>query len=119
METIITRVGFCKDCEKDMRPHYDSLFAVIGKTNHYHIYKSNSLGRIGFVPHFYKLIKVIGQNVVYEKCCGMHSCGVDIYFSHDIQDYQFAMYRDKWVRGMMDLVSWNALVKYKDDEYFI
>lgn len=117
METIITRVGYCPHCNEAMRPHYDSQFAVVGKTGRYHIYIANSLGRIGFVPHFYKLIKVIGQNVVYEKSCAMHGCGTDIYFDNEKQNYQF--YIQGYERGIMDLTSWNALVQYHDDGYFI
>lgn len=118
-QTIISRVGHCAFCEKAGRPHYDSTFAVIGRTGQYHMYIANRIGKIGYTPHFYRLIKTIGQNVVYEKSCAMHGCGVDIYFDNEVQDYQFILYEDSWQRGIMELKDWNALVQYKDPDYFI
>lgn len=111
--TTITRVGFCEACFKAQRPRTDNFFVARG-TNGWHIMQAKRIGNIGYTPHLYRLIKVIGENVVYEKMCTMHSCGTDIYYDSLSQNYKFLL--GKWERGMMTLSDWNSLQKYKHDK---
>lgn len=117
MHTIITRVGFCERCSRNSNPRSGLFYVVHGDTG-WHVYKSTSLGKIGFVPTNYKLIKVIGQNVVYEKLCSIHNCGVYVYYDNIKQNYQFDQLN--WQRGMLSITTWNALQQYKHDkDYYL
>lgn len=111
--TIITRVGFCEACFKAQRPRTDNFFVAMGK-NGWHIMQAKHIGNIGFTPHLYKLIKSIGQNIIYEKMCSMHDCGTEVYWSQQHQNYRFDL--GSWEKGMMLLSDWNSLQKYKHDE---
>lgn len=112
METIITRVGFCDNCCKNRNPRTGIFFVVMGTTG-WHILKSKAMGKIGFVPMNYKLIKTIGENVVYEKLCSIHDCGMEVFYDSNRQSYQFI--QGKWGRGVMSVKTWNALQQYKHD----
>lgn len=112
---IITRVGWCLDCFKAERPRTDNFFVARG-TNGWHVMKANHIGNLGYTPHLYRSIKIIGENVVYEKMCAMHSCGTDIYYDSLSQNYKFVL--GKWERGMMTLSDWNSLQHYKHDPQF-
>lgn len=112
MSTIICRVGFCSQCYKAQRPRTDNFFVVHGTTG-WHVMLAQHLGNPGFVPTLYRLVKVIGENVVYEKLCSMHDCGTDVYYHSTSQEYRFDL--GEWERGMMTLETWNALVQYKHD----
>ena len=116
MKTIITRVGFCSSCYKAQRPRSGNFFVVKGKD--WHIMKSGHIGNTGFVPFLYKLIKVVGDNVIYEKLCSLNDCGTEVFYIPSSDSYDFRL--GKWERGMMDIKTWNALAKYKrDSDYFL
>jgi len=57
--------------------------------------------------------------VIVESICGMHDCGVDIWFNKDSGGYSFETYEDQWKRSVMTIQDWNALCLYKDPGYFI
>ena len=116
MSTLITRVAFCENCFKEHNPHTNQLFLVYGSScNDFYIRQAKSNGTTGFTPHILKLIKVIGENVVYEKACGI--CDIDFY---EIQNGDYAFQVLNWTRGMLTLQEWNAWVKYKHDwDYYV
>lgn len=117
MATIISRVGFCDSCCKNQNPRTGIYYVVMGATNGWHIYKAQNMTRfIGYVPMNYKLIKVIGENVIYEKLCSIHGCGMDVYWEPSQQCYKFD--QGKWERGMMTLNQWNCLQQIKHDEQY-
>lgn len=115
MKTIITRVGWCMDCYKAQRPRTGNFFVAKGDTG-WHVMLANHIGNSGFTPHLYKLIKVVGENIIYEKLCSLHDCGTDVYFHSASQSYRFDL--GKWDRGVMKLTDWNKLVVYKHDPQF-
>lgn len=109
---VISRVGYCDKCAKAERPRHDSFFVVCG-SHGWHVYRSKGIGKPGYVPTLYRLIKAIGENIVYEKQCSMHDCSVEIEYRSGM--YHFTL--GKWERGMMTRESWNALCNLKDTGY--
>ena len=114
MSTKITRVGWCSACYKAGRPHYDNFFVAWG-SHGWHVMLAKRMGRAGFTPHIYRLIKVIGENVIYESICAMHDCGVEVFHVPAKNSYNFRL--GEWERGMMELKQWNNLVLLKDTGY--
>lgn len=114
---ILTRCGFCESCYKSHRPSLKDLFAVIGNTGVYHIYSSRGANAHGITPHFYKLIKVIGSNVVVESICAMDGCGIDI--EDCAPDKIFYFRKEQWNRSIITLEQWNSLVMLRDSGYQI
>lgn len=112
MSTIITRVGWCSKCYKAQRPRTDNFFVTMGTTG-WHVMLAKHIGNIGFVPTLYKLIKTVGQNVIFEQLCSMHECGVEVYYVPSTDKYNFRL--GEWKRGMMELKTWNSLQQYKHD----
>lgn len=108
--TIISRVGFCDSCSKSSNPRTGGYFVVVGSKG-WHIYKAQRMGKIGFVPINYHILKAIGENIVYETLCS--TCGVDVYWDSESSSYKFDLH--DWTRGMMTLKDWNALQQYKHD----
>ncbi len=119
MATIISRVGFCDNCYKNQNPRTGIYFVVMGAKNGWHIYQAQNMTRyVGYVPMNYKLIKTIGENIVYERLCSIHECGVEVYWDPSNQCYKFD--QRAWQRGMMTTKEWNSLQMYKhDDDYEI
>ena len=115
--TTLTRCGFCEACYKAHRPTLKDPFAVIGNTGTYHIYLAENANNVGITPHFYRLIKVIGENVVVESLCAMHGCGIHV----DTTRPQWIFYfnKEKWQRSIITLEQWNSLVKFRDSGYQI
>lgn len=110
----ITRIGFCKKCQEAERPRYDNFFVASGSKG-WHVYRSKHIGKPGFVPTLYRPIKILGENVVYEKQCAMHDCSVDIIYSGGLYHFKLG----QWERGIMDKKSWDALIALKDTGYEI
>ena len=111
----ITRVGFCAHCFKERNPRTGQAFFAQGATETFHIYYAERNGEIGYTPHIYELIKVIGGNVVYRKMCTIENCG--LYLDH--KTGEFWLYESQWQRGIMTLNQWNSLVVFKDTGYKI
>ncbi len=111
MKTIITRTSWCPHCNKAQRPRTGNFFVVKGKD--WHILKASHIGNTGFVPTLYKLVKVVGDNIQYEKMCAMNNCGVEVFHvpSTGLYDYRLG----EWERGTMTIEAWNAMCKYKKD----
>lgn len=112
METILTRVGFCPDCCRADRPRTDNFFVAMGSTG-WHVMVAKRIGKPGYVPTLYRLIKALGENVIYEKLCGMHDCGVEVFYNSTTDRYNFHL--GKWERGVMTTKNWNSLQAYKHD----
>lgn len=115
-DTIITRIGFCSLCFKEHRPHIEDLFLTFG-SNGYHLRYATRNGLWGFCPHIYKLIKVIGENVVVERACAMYGCDVDREWKLDPSgDYWlYGVLTHAWKRQIYTLAQWNALVLWKNE----
>lgn len=115
---MISRVGWCQRCQREMRPKTGHHFVVAG-AKAFHVYQAEHTVYNGFVPYFYKLVKSIGENVVYERLCGIHECGVEVYWDSQNYKYKFVMKEHLWERGIMPLTTWNALVMFKPSGYEI
>ena len=117
--TTITRVGFCPHCFRDHKPITGQVFLAFGvSSNLYKVNKANRIGQEGFTPHTYKLIKVIGSNVIIEKACGMYTCGVDREWTNDSYWFYFFT-KESWERVIYPVERWNALVLLKNIGYEI
>jgi len=114
---MICRVGFCPHCKERRRPKTDDAFVAIGAKGDYHVYYADHNGELGFVPHIYELLKVIGENVIYRKICTMHDCGTEIDLRYIPPPFVFK--KEAWERGMMTITSWNALQQLKETGYRI
>lgn len=114
--TTLSLVCFCSQCELNRQPQLGTRFVVFGRHhNTFHIYQAEYRGQIGFTPHIIQLKKVIGDNVIYEKACGI--CGVSLWESTD-NGWCFAI--KTWQRQMTTLKQWNDWVNYKTDpDYWI
>lgn len=119
--TVITRTGFCQSCYDNQQPISGQKFKVVGSRGA-HVYTLDFNPRFsGFTPHLYGLRKVIGQNVVFDSICCMEGCGIIRIANNDLQCWEFIERDSRWIRGMMEIKDWNALVqKYKRDmDYFL
>lgn len=113
--TTLSLVCHCPNCEKNGQPKFGTRFVVYGKHHKtFHIYQVEHKGTVGFTPHIVQLKKVIGENVVYEKACGI--CGASFWKSTDSNEWCFMI--KTWQRGMTDLANWNKWVQYKTDPDF-
>jgi hypothetical protein len=114
--TLISRVGFCEECFRKQQPREGTYYCVVGDKNFYVLISNHiSSARLGFTPHFYNLVKVIGQNVIYEKSCGIHNCGGHVTMKDDKATWTF----DKKERCVVTIEQWNAMVRYKDESYHL
>lgn len=113
--TTLSLVCHCPNCEKNGQPKFGTKFVVYGKHhNSFHIYTVEHKGMIGFTPHIIQLKKVIGENVIYEKACGI--CGVSLWKANDSGEWCFAV--KNWERVVITLKQWNDWVLYKTDPDF-
>lgn len=118
MKTIITRIGFCLDCNLQRRPQTDHPFLVYGSTSGYHHRFAQRIGMYGFVPTIYELVKTIGENVIVNKLCSIEGCGSEWYNSNGV--WYLQPIKGRWKREMYTIQSWNALVVWKHDwDYWI
>lgn len=116
MSTTLSLVSFCPHCFASGQPKFGTPFVVFGShSKKFHIYQVEHYGVVGFVPHIVQLKKVLGENVVYEKACGI--CGVNIWESDDgVQCFSVK----EWQREITTLKNWNAWISYRtDSDYFI
>ena len=119
-QTILTRHGFCPRCSVNNLPKSGTLFKVVGLTGAHMFVCQNNPRWSGYTPHLYRLIKAIGQNVVYERICCIVGCGIIQIPNDQEQCWEYIEISDRWIKGIMPLSDWNALVMYKKDmDYFI
>lgn len=113
----LSLVSFCPHCYQSGQPKFGTKFVVFGShSKQFHIYEVEHRGIVGFTPHIVQLKKVIGDNVVYEKACGI--CGVTFWWATDTQRWCF--HTKEWQRGMTTLADWNAWTQYHTDkDYFL
>ena len=118
MGTIVTRIGFCEVCFKEKRAKTNQKLLLLGSS-------SNALkavlairtGRAGFVPHLYRLRKVLESKVFYQKVCCI--CG---HYQGEDEDGKKWLYLDEtkwsgWIKTT--LTNWNALILFKDTGFEI
>lgn len=114
MSTILSLVCFCPECLKQGQPKSGTPFVVFGShQNKFHVYTVEHHGTFGYTPHLVNLVKVIGENVIYEKTCGI--CGVDIW-ENPQGDLCFLLKTKE--RCVATLKQWNDWVLYKTDSDF-
>lgn len=114
--TTLSRVCFCEQCYKGYKPQKGQLFLVHG-THGFHVRSAIRNGTRGYSPHVIRLVKTIGENVVYEKRCGIHFCGVILEYKETKNDFVFD-YLGEWQRGIISIQEWNAWVQYKNDPQY-
>lgn len=119
-QTILTRHGFCPLCSVNNLPKSGTMFKVVGrKGSHMKVCEHNPRWA-GYTPHLYRLIKALGENIVYERICCVVDCGIIKVANDEEQVWEYIEKEDHWVRGIMTLTDWNSLVMYKKDlDYFI
>lgn len=111
---IITRIGFCPQCEQSHDPKGGQLFLAYGSsTKRYHILTAQNNGVIGYTPHIYKLDKEIGGNCIVYISCAMYPCGVKREW---VQSYYLYTIRS-WRREIWSFKKWEALVKLKHNQF--
>ena len=109
----LSLVSFCPHCYQSGQPKFGTPFVVFGShSKEFHIYEVEHRGVVGYIPHIVQLKKVIGENVIYEKACGI--CGVSIWQGES----GLCFHIKEWQRGMTTLADWNAWVNYHTDNDF-
>lgn len=115
--TTITRIGYCPICAVNQRPSSGQIFLAYGTTGQmYHVLQAGACrhNQYGYVPHTYKLKKIIGNgDVVILKSCSMHECGVDV----EIQGNTSYFFIKEWTQEVWTLETWNALVMLKHNQF--
>ena len=119
-QTIICRTSFCPYCLKAGRPHIGDMFFAHGSYNDkFHIRYAGINGIPGFTPFNYRIIKVIGENIILERSCAMLDCGINFWVNND-KAVEFFIRPEAWQRLTWPLTRWNGLVLWKNDKtYFI
>jgi len=117
--TTITRIGFCPDCFAEKRPKTNQKLLLMGSTTgELKAVLAVRNGRTGFVPHLYRLRKVINDKVFYQKVCCI--CG---HYQEEDEDGKKYLCLDEtkwsgWIKT--SLTNWNALVlRWKDTGFEI
>lgn len=118
--TIITRPGFCPKCAKNEQAKTDKDFLVYGSNGWHHRKAKQNSRYWGYVPHIYKLNKVIGQNVIVLRCCAIEGCGSEWKLVEN--QWMITIDQANYTRMIYTLEKWNALVLnpyYRDWDYVI
>ena len=114
----ITRIGFCPICAKEKRPQAGQTFLAWGSTHqNYRVLETGAChhNKYGFVPHTYRLKKIIGNgDVIIEKSCSMDECGVD--FKHEGKNTLYYFIKE-WKTEVWKVETWNALVLLKHNQF--
>jgi len=113
-----SRIGYCPCCAKERRPLTNQLFVVHG-TNGFHIYEALRVGELGYTPHIYVVKKRLGENIVVERICGMHDCGMNVKWDDNTGNWKIAYHASQWRRFVFSIEQWNALVNLKNLGYEI
>ena len=115
--TTLCRVQYCPECAKNERPKTNQLCLFYGaKRNGYFVRGAIKIGTFGYTPHILKLVKVIGDTIIYESACSLNECGVDIWQTDEYGKYSFKV--KKWSRGSIPINQWNAWTQYKHDSNY-
>lgn len=118
MGTIICRIGFCEACFKEKRAKTNQKLLLFGSSsNALKAVLANHNGRTGFVPHLYKLGKVVDDKIFYQRVCCI--CG---HYSSEDEDKKKWLCLDEtkwsgWIKT--SLSNWNCLQRFKDSGFEI
>jgi hypothetical protein len=106
---IITRIGFCPECEKNERLKTDQSFLVYGHVHGWQVHRAlRNSPYCGYVPHMYRLEKTIGENVIVYRVCGVAGCKAEWKVINGI--YNLVIGTNDWERQVMTKKSWEALI---------
>lgn len=110
--TTLSLVSFCPHCFASGQPKFGTPFVVFGShSKKFHIYQVEHRGQVGFVPCIVELVKVVGQNVIYNQTCSI--CGVKIW--EDGGDGELRFMITKRERKVLTLEIWNQWILYHSD----
>ena len=118
--TMITRLGYCPNCDKAHRPKTNQLFIVFGatsKTWQGMVALRSALS--GFTPHIYEFQRLSPdcKTVYFSKLCSMVGCGTVL--SEENGETFVNTIDEKWEDVYMSLKSWNKLCCFKDTGFKI
>ena len=129
METtaIICRIGWCPFCAKDVIKTGHIYLSYGSKRNNFFVASTQRNAFFGFVPHLYKIEKVIqkseGDNdIKVKRICAIFGCGVEKKLEVDatsgkIIPFYYAI-ESCWTNQLYSQTRWNAIVMYKHDPQF-
>lgn len=119
---LITRVGFCERCLQHHNPRTGQLVLFCGSHGFYVkealVPKYPLSHPVGFTPHLYSKLDVIGGTVNVKKVCCVNGC--DILIKPNANDtFDFYILETKWQYTKMPVADWNALLNFKRDKNYI
>lgn len=59
----------------------------------------------------------MGDNVIGWRICAMYGCGTYKRLEND--EWFFYLSKDKWERFIYPIKTWNGLVMFKDETYYV
>ncbi len=121
METI-TRIGFCKKCEKSRskrRLEGDLFLLFMGTSQLYSVatVEEDKFIHQGFTPHIFTLERIENNVHIVKSICCMDGCGVDITNIIRTLEYSYKILNSRTI--IMSKERWTGLVEYKDKNYYI
>jgi hypothetical protein len=117
----ITRVGYCAHCAEVRSPKAGDLFLTYGTSRRKYyatVVQENEFMYNGFTPHIFLMEIIEGDQCLVESICAMNGCGVDLTKKDKSKtSYTYKMHDGELIP--MTLKEWNALVAYKDKDYYL
>ena len=128
METtaIICRIGWCPFCAKDVIKTGHIYLSYGATRNTYFVACTNRNAFFGFVPHLYRLDKIIrksegGDDFMVSRICSIYGCGVETRIEVNNLGKSIPFYytmNDCWTKQLYSQAQWNGLVMLKRDAQF-
>lgn len=123
MKIDLCRTQYCPICAANGRPYMGDVFVLYGRTSG-NILIDECQDRVkardyGFTPHLLTILDrdLKNKQVVIEKVCAMHGCGITLYETDEEENYEFVVNRKSIT--LLSLKQWNDLVKFSDTGYHI
>lgn len=112
--TLLTRVMFCSNCEKNKMPQKGNLFLTIGRGRQkYEIHKATKNASFGFTPHIIEKTKIDGGFVTFAASCAMNDCEAQIELNEETGKYAVALLNA--TIHVLPIREWNSLVNFTKD----
>ena len=115
---MITRLGYCPNCDKAHRPKTNQPYLVFGdhsQTFQGMVALHSTLK--GMTPHIYEFQRLTNDTVYFTKLCCMVGCGT--FLAANKGEKYVCTIDEKWEDGYMPLSDWNALSTFKDTGFKI